>query len=101
MRVLGSPFSVPVRELVDPSKVRCFGPGLDMGVRAHVPQTFTVDSSKAGLAPLVVQLFGPTGTTLKTQKEPNQDWRVTKGRALEEPGTLEPPGPGCVGAQVH
>lgn len=63
MCVLGSPFSVPVRELVDPSKVRCFGPGLGGGVRAHVPQTFTVDSSKAGLAPLVVQLYGPTGKT--------------------------------------
>lgn len=60
----GSPFSVPVRELVDPSKVRCFGPGLGIGVRAHVAQTFTVDSSRAGLAPLVVQLYGPTGETL-------------------------------------
>lgn len=58
---LGSPFSVPVRELVDPSKVRCFGPGLGVGVRAHVAQTFTVDTSKAGLAPLLVQLYGPSG----------------------------------------
>ncbi|XP_071358744.1 filamin-C-like isoform X7 [Trachinotus anak] len=57
----GSPFRVPVRELVDPSKVRCTGPGLGSGVRAHVPQTFTVDSSKAGVAPLEVQLYGPTG----------------------------------------
>ncbi|XP_067438052.1 filamin-C isoform X9 [Thunnus thynnus] len=57
----GSPFRVPVRELVDPSKVKCSGPGLGSGVRAHVPQTFTVDSSKAGVAPLEVQLYGPTG----------------------------------------
>ncbi|XP_028810278.1 filamin-C isoform X7 [Denticeps clupeoides] len=57
----GSPFRVPVRELVDPSKVKCSGPGLGSGVRAHVPQTFTVDCSKAGLAPLEVQLYGPTG----------------------------------------
>ncbi|KAJ8411391.1 hypothetical protein AAFF_G00173970 [Aldrovandia affinis] len=57
----GSPFRVPVRELVDPSKVKCSGPGLGSGVRAHVPQTFTVDCSKAGLAPLEVQLQGPTG----------------------------------------
>ncbi|XP_071242155.1 filamin-C-like isoform X9 [Salvelinus alpinus] len=57
----GSPFRVPVRELVDPSKVRCSGPGLGSGVRAHVPQTFTVDTSKAGLAPLGVVLYGPTG----------------------------------------
>ncbi|KAM6962063.1 filamin-C-like isoform 2-T2 [Tautogolabrus adspersus] len=57
----GSPFRVPVRELVDPSKVKCSGPGLGSGVRAQVPQTFTVDSSKAGVAPLEVQLYGPTG----------------------------------------
>ncbi|CAL8242354.1 unnamed protein product [Merluccius merluccius] len=57
----GSPFRVPVRELVDPSKVRCSGPGLGSGVRAHVLQTFTVDCSKAGLAPLEVQLYGPNG----------------------------------------
>uniref|UniRef100_A0A4W5K329 Filamin C n=1 Tax=Hucho hucho TaxID=62062 RepID=A0A4W5K329_9TELE len=59
----GSPFRVPVRELVDPSKVRCSGPGLGSGVRARVPQTFTVDTSKAGLAPLGVVLYGPTGVT--------------------------------------
>nr|XP_057923391.1 filamin-C isoform X2 [Doryrhamphus excisus] len=57
----GSPFRVPVRELIDPTKVRCSGPGLGSGVRAHVCQTFTVDSSKAGVAPLEVQIFGPTG----------------------------------------
>ncbi|XP_029598602.1 filamin-A isoform X10 [Salmo trutta] len=57
----GSPFRVPVGELVDPSKVRCSGPGLGSGVRARVPQTFTVDTSKAGLAPLGVVLYGPTG----------------------------------------
>ncbi|KAJ8381508.1 hypothetical protein SKAU_G00022860 [Synaphobranchus kaupii] len=61
LAIPGSPFRVPVRELVDPSKVKCSGPGLGSGVRAHVPQTFTVDSSKAGLAPLEVQLLGPTG----------------------------------------
>ncbi|XP_035281892.1 filamin-C isoform X9 [Anguilla anguilla] len=61
LAIPGSPFRVPVRELVDPSKVKCSGPGLGSGVRAHVPQTFTVDCSKAGLAPLEVQLLGPTG----------------------------------------
>ncbi|KAA0720868.1 Filamin-C [Triplophysa tibetana] len=59
----GSPFRVPVRELVDPSMVKCSGPGLGNGVRAHVPQTFTVDCSKAGLAQLEVLLYGPTGMT--------------------------------------
>uniref|UniRef100_A0A8P4GRJ8 Calponin-homology (CH) domain-containing protein n=1 Tax=Dicentrarchus labrax TaxID=13489 RepID=A0A8P4GRJ8_DICLA len=58
----GSPFRVPVRDPVDPSKVKCSGPGLGTGVRAHVPQTFTVDSTKAGQAPLDVKLYGPSGT---------------------------------------
>ncbi|XP_072567273.1 filamin-C-like [Paramormyrops kingsleyae] len=58
----GSPFRVPIKAPVDPSKVKCSGPGLGSGVRAQVPQTFTVDTSKAGVAPLQVQLVGPTGT---------------------------------------
>uniref|UniRef100_A0A8C8SM06 Filamin C n=1 Tax=Pelusios castaneus TaxID=367368 RepID=A0A8C8SM06_9SAUR len=58
----GSPFRVPVRAVVDPSKVKCSGPGLGAGVRARVPQTFTVDCSKAGLAPLEVKVLGPSGT---------------------------------------
>ncbi|XP_064417245.1 filamin-C isoform X3 [Latimeria chalumnae] len=57
----GSPFRVPVKEVVDPSKVKCSGPGLGTGVRAHIPQTFTVDCSKAGLAPLEVAVLGPAG----------------------------------------
>ncbi|XP_028307385.1 filamin-C [Gouania willdenowi] len=58
-----SPFRVPVQELVDPSKVCCTGPGLGSAVRCDIPQTFTVDSSKAGVAPLEVQLYGPTGVS--------------------------------------
>uniref|UniRef100_A0A8C7F7J1 Filamin C n=1 Tax=Oncorhynchus kisutch TaxID=8019 RepID=A0A8C7F7J1_ONCKI len=65
----GSPFRVPVRELVDPSKVRCSGPGLGSGVRAHVLQTFTVDTSKAGLAPLGVVLYGPTGKRREKERD--------------------------------
>uniref|UniRef100_A0AAR2JX40 Calponin-homology (CH) domain-containing protein n=1 Tax=Pygocentrus nattereri TaxID=42514 RepID=A0AAR2JX40_PYGNA len=61
----GSPFRVPVRDVVDVSKVKCSGPGLGSGVRAHVPQTFTVDCTKAGVAPLEVQLYGPSGETNK------------------------------------
>ncbi|XP_035257864.1 filamin-C-like isoform X1 [Anguilla anguilla] len=69
----GSPFRVPVRDVVDPSKVKCSGPGLGSGVRAHVPQTFTVDTSKAGLAPLEVQLLGPTGTAEPVSIKDNSD----------------------------
>uniref|UniRef100_A0A8D0GT13 Filamin C n=1 Tax=Sphenodon punctatus TaxID=8508 RepID=A0A8D0GT13_SPHPU len=57
----GSPFRVPVKDVVDPTKVKCSGPGLGAGVRARIPQTFTVDCSKAGLAPLEVMVLGPAG----------------------------------------
>lgn len=57
----GSPFRVPVKDVVDVSKVKCSGPGLANKVSAHLPQMFSVDCTKAGLAPLEVQLYGPTG----------------------------------------
>uniref|UniRef100_A0A8C5WJ73 Filamin B n=1 Tax=Leptobrachium leishanense TaxID=445787 RepID=A0A8C5WJ73_9ANUR len=57
----GSPFKVPAKDLVDPSKVKITGPGLGSGVRAKTPQQFTVDCSKAGAAPLKVQVVGPRG----------------------------------------
>uniref|UniRef100_A0A673VQS5 Filamin B n=1 Tax=Suricata suricatta TaxID=37032 RepID=A0A673VQS5_SURSU len=57
----GSPFRVPVKDVVDPSKVKIAGPGLGSGVRARILQSFTVDSSKAGLAPLEVRVLGPRG----------------------------------------
>ncbi|KAJ8249606.1 hypothetical protein COCON_G00228220, partial [Conger conger] len=69
----GSPFRVAVRDVVDPSKVKCSGPGLGSGVRAHVPQTFTVDTSKAGIAPLEVQILGPTGTAEPVSIKDNSD----------------------------
>ncbi|KAM4039066.1 filamin-C isoform 3-T3 [Anomaloglossus baeobatrachus] len=69
----GSPFRVPVKEVVDPSKVKCSGPGLGAGVRAHVPQTFTVDCSKAGLAPLEVLVHGPSGLAEPVDVRDNGD----------------------------
>ncbi|KAM8931054.1 filamin-B isoform 2-T2 [Pelodytes ibericus] len=57
----GSPFKIPANDVVDPSKVKIIGPGLGTAVRAKIPQQFTVDSSKAGVAPLKVQVIGPRG----------------------------------------
>ena len=57
----GSPFKVLVTDEVDPSKVRVTGPGVSSGVRARLPQSFTVDCSKAGQAPLAVSLTNPKG----------------------------------------
>lgn len=57
----GSPFRVPVKDVVDPSQVKIAGTGVGSGVRARIQQSFTVDSSKAGLAPLEVRVLGPRG----------------------------------------
>ncbi|XP_023620774.1 filamin-B isoform X2 [Myotis lucifugus] len=66
----GSPFRVPVKDVVDPSKVKIAGPGLGSGVRARILQSFTVDSSKAGLAPLEVRVVGP-----RADGTDSQSWR--------------------------
>uniref|UniRef100_S4RG73 Filamin C n=1 Tax=Petromyzon marinus TaxID=7757 RepID=S4RG73_PETMA len=66
----GSPFGVPVRDEVNPAKVRCSGPGLGLSagggvvgaVRAGAPQMFSVDCSRAGDAALDVTAQGPHGT---------------------------------------
>lgn len=50
-----------MKDVVDPSKVKIAGPGLGTAVRAKIPQSFTVDTSKAGVAPLEVVVAGPRG----------------------------------------
>lgn len=60
----GSPFRVPVKDMVNSSKVKLSGPGVGSGVRAKIPQSFTVDCSKAGIAPLSVAVTGPKGEML-------------------------------------
>uniref|UniRef100_A0A8C5GBZ7 Filamin-C-like n=1 Tax=Gouania willdenowi TaxID=441366 RepID=A0A8C5GBZ7_GOUWI len=88
----GSPFRVPVRDPVDPSKVKCSGPGLSSGVRAHVPQTFTVDCTKAGQAPLDVKLYGPTGADTQYQQSVTFHSEVKHKLYATFPGTMEPVG---------
>lgn len=57
--IKGSPFKVPVDHTVDVKSVRAYGPGLDQNnVREGITQTFKVDGSKAGRAPLAVDIIG-------------------------------------------
>ncbi|XP_037107046.1 filamin-B isoform X2 [Syngnathus acus] len=69
----GSPFKVPVEDLVEPSKVKVYGPGVAPGVRANIPQMFTVDCSEAGLAPLVVAVRTPKGLSEPVEVLSNGD----------------------------
>ncbi|XP_077181563.1 filamin-B isoform X2 [Paroedura picta] len=66
----GSPFRVPVKDVVDPYKVKVAGLGLGAAVRAKIPQSFTVDTSKAGVAPLEVMVTGP-----RADEMDSQSWR--------------------------
>uniref|UniRef100_A0A8D3BM01 Calponin-homology (CH) domain-containing protein n=1 Tax=Scophthalmus maximus TaxID=52904 RepID=A0A8D3BM01_SCOMX len=71
--ITGSPFSVPVSDTVDSTKVKCQGPGLGNNVRANIPQAFTVDASKAGVAPLQVRVQGPKGVVEPVEVVDNGD----------------------------
>ncbi|XP_078064618.1 filamin-A-like, partial [Mustelus asterias] len=72
-QIPGSPFKVPVTDTVDPTKVKCLGQGLGNNVRANVPQSFTVDTSKAGAAPLNVSVVGPKGVVEPVEVIDNPD----------------------------
>lgn len=82
----GSPFRVPVKDVVDPSKVKVAGPGLGSGVRARISQSFTVDSSKAGLAPLEVRVLGPRGECILPTLSPQVGAAWTQGHLTFEFG---------------
>ncbi|XP_054641647.1 filamin-B [Dunckerocampus dactyliophorus] len=69
----GSPFKVPVQDIVDPHKVKVSGPGVGQGVRAQIPQSFTVDCRKAGEAPLAVTVNAPRGVSEPVEVVHNRD----------------------------
>ncbi|KAI4827415.1 hypothetical protein KUCAC02_030810 [Chaenocephalus aceratus] len=69
----GSPFKVPVKDVVDSSKVKVSGPGVGSGVRANIPQSFTVDCRKAGVAPLAVAVSAPKGLAEPVEVTDNGD----------------------------
>ncbi|CAH1121501.1 unnamed protein product [Ceutorhynchus assimilis] len=54
--VKNSPFRIYVTEPIDASKVLCFGPGVENGVKAGSPTHFNIDARDAGEADLDVHL---------------------------------------------
>lgn len=71
--VPGSPFIVPAYAEVDASKVKCKGDGLSKNVLASFPQEFTIDASKAGEAPLDIEITGPDRKPRKPEITDNKD----------------------------
>lgn len=56
--ITGSPFKVNVNNVVDANVVEAYGPGLEPSkVRAGVPVSFKIDSSRSGSAPLAVSIL--------------------------------------------
>lgn len=76
-----------MHDVTDASKVKCSGPGLSPGmVRANLPQSFQVDTSKAGVAPLQVKVQGPKGECSHAWEQGvrrAQSLRGGRGRRLE------------------
>nr|XP_020466872.1 filamin-B isoform X2 [Monopterus albus] len=69
----GSPFKVPAKDVVDSSKVKVSGPGVGSAVRANIPQSFTVDCRKAGVAPLAVAVKPLKGAAEPVEVTDNRD----------------------------
>ena len=62
----GSPFTVKATRPVDASKVKCYGPGVERApLFETVPTSFTVDTAKAGDAPLDVTIETPDRRKIK------------------------------------
>ena len=59
----GSPYMAQIlpKTDYDPSKVKCFGPGIEGVVQPNVETNFTVDTPKAGKAPLDVLFMDDYG----------------------------------------
>nr|CAB3246486.1 filamin-C-like [Phallusia mammillata] len=85
----GSPFLVSVKDVVDPSKVECKGPGLSPGVRANIPQKFEVDCTKAGVAPLQVAVKGPRGIKEDVDIVDNHDGTYSVGYTPSKEGSYQ------------
>ncbi|GFN93495.1 filamin-a-like [Plakobranchus ocellatus] len=70
----GSPFHVPVKDPVNPNKVKCYGPGLDSSqIKALQPNTFTIDASEAGEAPIEVSHIDDKGVKRPAEVVPVAD----------------------------
>ncbi|XP_025833644.1 filamin-A isoform X1 [Agrilus planipennis] len=73
-----SPYRVYVSEPLDPSKVQCFGPGLEDGVKANTPTHFNIDAREAGQGDLQVTLRNEdTKREVPVQLTDNEDGTYT------------------------
>ncbi|KAF4527938.1 hypothetical protein B566_EDAN012831 [Ephemera danica] len=75
-----SPYIAQVLPKTDyhPEKVECFGPGLERdGVTKGKPAVFTVDTRRAGSAPLDIQVTDGSGNPVEVKPSDNRDGTYT------------------------
>lgn len=82
--VPGSPFYVDVLENPDPSKVKCYGPGLENAFVGK-PAEFTIETKKAGPGNLGLTVEGPE--EVKLDCKDNGDGTCTVTYYPTKPGT--------------
>lgn len=75
-------------EPIDASKVKCTGPGVGNSIPASLPTTFTVDATKAGKAPLEVEVEGPKGVKVPVDIVNNGDGTFDCSYTPEKKGKL-------------
>jgi len=85
--IQGSPFTLRVAGLPDPSKVHVSGPGIQDGVLAVYQSRFKVDTVGAGGGELTVKIRGPKGAfRVEMQRQSQKDRTIQCRYDPSEPG---------------
>uniref|UniRef100_A0A915C7H0 Calponin-homology (CH) domain-containing protein n=1 Tax=Parascaris univalens TaxID=6257 RepID=A0A915C7H0_PARUN len=87
--VPGSPFMVKVREAVDASQVRVYGPGVGPDVRSQQPTHFFIDAKGAGPGEVEVALSDREGSAVDLDVLDNNDGSFTVKYTAPRPGAYQ------------
>ncbi|EYB84224.1 hypothetical protein Y032_0321g2425 [Ancylostoma ceylanicum] len=85
----GSPFPVNIREPIDLSKLRIFGPGVDGPVKCQEPTHFTIDAKQAGPGAVEVALADRSGKAVAIDVLDNNDGSFTVKYTAPRPGAYQ------------
>ncbi|CAB3406891.1 unnamed protein product [Caenorhabditis bovis] len=85
----GAPYSIKVKEFIDPSKLRIYGPGIDGPVYTKEPTRFTIDAKQAGAGTVEVELRDNIGEKVDLDVLDNQDGSFTVKYTAKRPGSYQ------------
>uniref|UniRef100_A0A1I7TPR1 Calponin-homology (CH) domain-containing protein n=1 Tax=Caenorhabditis tropicalis TaxID=1561998 RepID=A0A1I7TPR1_9PELO len=87
--VPGAPFSIKVKEPVDSSKLRIYGPGVEGPVYSKESTRFTIDATQAGPGVVEVALADDHGEKVDLDVLDNQDGSFTVKYTAQRPGAYQ------------